>query len=137
MRKLGRTLLATGMGLLLAVGLCRAAVVNLAIEQVVKGGLAATYTSSGLLATDTYKIRNDGHIFLHFKKTGAGACTVTITTPNQVQGLDISDQTVTIPATTGDKFVGPFPPSLFNDASSDVTFTISDTVGLSWAILRL
>lgn len=111
--------------------------VRLSVEQALKSGLAATYTASGLLAANTYKFRNDGNVFLHFKKTGAGACTVTITTPGTVQGLAITDQTVTVPATTGDQFVGPLPASLFNDAASDVSFTISDTVGLSIAVIRL
>lgn len=110
--------------------------VRLSVEQNLKSGLAATYTSSGLLAANTYKFRNDGKVFLHFKKTGAGDCTVTITTPGTSQGLAIADQTVTVVATTGDKFVGPLPPSLFNDASSDVSFTISDTVGLSIGVIR-
>ncbi len=111
--------------------------VRLSVEQSLKSGLAATYTSSGLLAANTYKVRNDGKVFLHFKKTGAGDCTVTITTPGTSQGLAIADQTVTVAATTGDKFVGPLPASLFNDASSDVSFSISDTVGLSIAVIRL
>lgn len=117
--------------------LAQASEVRLSVEQVVKGGLTATYTNSGLLTTNTYKVRNDGKVFLHFKKSGAGACTVTITTPGTSQGLAISDQTVTVEASTGDEFVGPLPPSLFNDDSSDVSFTISDTVGLSIAVLRL
>ncbi len=110
--------------------------VRVSVEQNLKAGLTATYTSSGLLTTNTYKVRNDGKVFLHFKKTGAGSCTVTITTPNTSQGLAISDQTVSVPATTGDVFVGPLPASLFNDSSSDVAFTISDTVGLSFAVIR-
>lgn len=114
-----------------------AAEVRLSVEQMLKAGLTATYTSSGLLAANTYKFRNDGKVFLHFKKSGAGACTVTITTPNTSQGLAISDQTVTVDASTGDEMVGPLPISLFNDASSDVSFTISDTVGLSIAVVRL
>ena len=110
--------------------------VRVSVEQALKSGLTATYTSSGLLTANNYKVRNDGKVFLHFKKSGAGACTVTIVTPNTSQGLAISDQTVTVPATTGDVFVGPLPPSLFNNASSDVEFTISDTVGLSFAVIR-
>lgn len=110
--------------------------VRVSVEQNLKSGLTATYTSSGLLTTNTYKVRNDGKVLLHFKKTGAGACTVTITTPNTSQGLAIADQTVTVPATTGDVFVGPLPASLFNDSSSDIAFTISDTVGLSFAVIR-
>ncbi len=110
--------------------------VRVTVEQNLKSGLTATYTASGLLSTNTYKVRNDGKVLLHFKKTGAGSCTVTITTPNTSQGLAIADQTVSVPATTGDVFIGPLAPSLFNDGSSDVAFTISDTVGLSFAVFR-
>jgi|CXWL01.1.fsa_nt_gi hypothetical protein len=110
--------------------------VRVSVEQNLNSGLTATYTSSGLLTTNTYKVRNDGKVFIHFKKTGAGACTVTIVTPNTSQGLAISDRTVNVPATTGDVFVGPLPASLFNNSASDVEFTISDTVGLSFAVIR-
>lgn len=129
----------TMLAAVLALGLAVPAVateVRVSVEQNLKSGLTATYTSSGLLTTNTYKVRNDGKVLLHFKKTGAGACTVTITTPNTSQGLAIADQTVTVPATTGDVFVGPLPASLFNDSSSDVAFSISDTVGLSFAVIR-
>ncbi|MDD5302030.1 MAG: hypothetical protein PHS14_02890 [Elusimicrobia bacterium] len=131
-----KMLLAAALALALPV-VAAATEVRVTVEQSVKSGLTATYTSSGLLTTNTYKVRNDGKVFLHFKKTGAGACTVTIVTPNTANGLAIADQTVTVPATTGDQFVGPLPPSLFNDSSSDVSFSISDTVGLSFAVIRL
>lgn len=126
------------LALSLALAVPAAAVeVRVSVEQALKAGLTATYTSSGLLTTNTYKVRNDGRVFIHFKKTGAGAATVTIVTPNTSQGLAIADQTVTVPATTGDVFVGPLAASLFNDASSDVSFSFSDTVGLSFAVIRL
>lgn len=136
MKKLMQLLFAAVLALAPALPLS-AAETRLSVQQMVKGGLTATYTNSGLNTTDTYKFRNDGKVFVHFKKTGAGACTVTITTPNTQDGLAISDQTVTVDATTGDEMVGPLAPSLFNDASSDVSFTLSDTVGLSIAVVRL
>ena len=111
--------------------------VTVSSQQLLNSGLAATYTSTGLSTSNTYSFNNDGRVFLHFKKTGAGDCTVTITTPGTVQGLAIADVTVSVPATTGDKFVGPFSTSLFNDASQNVSYTLSDTVGLSVALLRL
>lgn len=114
-----------------------AANVAVSVQQVVNSGLATSYTSSGLTTSDTYQFTNDGRMFLHIKKTGAGDCTVTITTPATTQGFAIGDRTVTIAATTGDKLIGPFPASLFNDASELVSFTLSDTVGLSIAALKL
>lgn len=128
-------MLASVLALALAVP-AAASEVRLSVQQMLKAGLTASYTGS-LLASNTYKVRNDGKVMLHLKKTGAGICTLTIVTPNTSQGLAISDQTVSIPATTGDVFVGPLPPSLFNDASSDVSFTFSDEEGLTIAAIRL
>lgn len=111
--------------------------VAVTVQQLAVTGSTPSYTSSGLTTTDTYQFTNEGRVFLHFKKTGAGACTVTITTQGTMQGFAIADLTFTVPATTGDAMVGPFPASLFNDSSGLVNFTISDTVGLSVAALRL
>ena len=111
--------------------------VAVTVQQVSVGGTTATYTSSGLTTTDTYQFANDGRTFLHFKKTGAGAATITIVTQSTIQGFAVADLTFTIPATTGDQFAGPFPASLFSDSSYLVNFTLSDTVGLSMAALRL
>lgn len=128
--------LSVGLAFLLAVPVFSAET-RISVQQAIKGGLTPTRTSSGLNTTDTYKFRNDGKVFILFEKTGAGSCTVTITTPNTSDGLAISDQTVTVAASTGDVVVGPLSPSLFNDASGDVSFTLSDTVGLSIAVIRL
>lgn len=111
---------------------------TMTVTQATKSGVAPTRVSSGLVAsTQIQKFRNDGKTFLLFEKTGAGECTVTIVTPNTVGGIAVADVTVTVPATTGDKVVGPFPTRIFNDSAGDMTFTVSDTVGLSIAVLRL
>jgi len=110
--------------------------VTLAVENVVKSGLAASYTGS-LSTSNTYFVRNNGRVILHFKKAGAGDCTVTVQTPKQVAGLDVAENTLTVPATTGDKFAGPFPPSVFNDANGDLKFTLSEITGLTVAVLGI
>ncbi len=111
---------------------------TVSVQQVVKAGLATSYTASGLVAaTRTYQFSNDGRVFLHLKKTGAGACVVTVVTQATSQGYAIEDQVISVAATTGDELIGPFAASLFNDASELVSFTLSDTVGLSIAAFRL
>lgn len=110
--------------------------VNLSVEEVLRSGLAASYTGS-LSTENTYKFLNDGRVLLHFKKTGAGDCTVTIPTQNSVDGLAIADRTVTIPATTGDKFIGPFPQSIYNDSDGKVNFTLSEVTDLTVAVVRI
>lgn len=113
----------------------------LATQQLTDLGAAPAYTAAGatpLLNTgDAYTFNNDGRTLLYFKKTGAGACTVTVVTPNTVRGKAIADTTFVVPATTGDVMAGPFPPDLYNDANSNVSFSVSDATGLSVAIVRI
>lgn len=107
-------------------------------EKVARTGLAATYHSDFTVeGSNTYLIRNNGNVILHFKKSGAGNCNLTIVTPNTVDGLAITDQVVVIPATTGDKFVGPFPPSIYNDINGDIEIKLSEVTGLTGAILQV
>lgn len=109
--------------------------VRLTVERASRAGLAATYNGS-LSAADTYLVRNDGQIVLHFKKSGAGACTVTVKTPTTVDGLAVADRTFIVPATTGDVFAGPFPPKDYNEGG-DLNVTLSDVVGLTVAVVRV
>lgn len=111
--------------------------VAIAVQQVVRTGLTASYTSGLTATTNTYQFVNDGYTLVHAKKSGAGDCTVTITTPGTVDGMAITDRTVTVVATTGDKFIGPFPPSVYNDANGKVSMVFSETTGLTVAVLRL
>lgn len=111
--------------------------VPLAVEQVVRAGLEASYTGS-LSAANTYQCQNDGRTFLHFKKSAAVICTVTIPTTAEVDGKAVGDQTVAVPATTGDRFIGPFPPKIYNvKQQSYFEFTLSDVDGLTVAVMRL
>lgn len=106
--------------------------VPVATQEIVRTGLAPSYTGS-LSTSNTYQVSNDGHVFLHVKKTGAGACNVTVQTPGQVDGLDIADLVVSVPATTGDKLIGPFPVSVYG---STLNVTFSEITGLTVAALR-
>lgn len=104
-------------------------------QVVVRAGVAPTY-NSGLSTSDVYVIENDGRTILHFKKTGAGACTVTVETPGTVDGLAVADRTFNVPATTGDVFVGPFPREDYN-TGGNLRVSCSEITGLSFAILRV
>lgn len=112
------------------------AVIALTTTDLQAGGTTTTYTGS-LSTSNTYTVPNDGKVFLHFKKTAAVACTVTIVTPNTVSGLAIADQTVTVPASTGDVMVGKLSVDLFNDPTTGLlTFSLSDVAGLSVGVFH-
>jgi hypothetical protein len=102
-------------------------------EDINRVGLAATY-NTGLATDDNYQISNDGRLFLHIKKTGAGACIATAVTNTTVDGLAVPDKTVSIPATTGDKFWGPFPTSIYG---TTLNVTFDEVTGLTFAALRI
>lgn len=111
--------------------------ITLAVEAVVRAGLAASYTGS-LSVANTYQCQNEGRMFLHFKKSEANPCVVTIPTTAEVDGKAVADQTVTVPASTGDRFIGPFPPSIYNvKQQSYFEFTLDDIDGLTVAVMNL
>lgn len=116
--------------------------IALPVLKLVRTGVTMVYTASGasplLNVVDTFQFNNTGREFLHFKKSGAGACTVTIKTPGTVDGLAVAERTIIIPATTGDVMVGPFPPAIYNTPGTDTFegFTVSDVVGLTVAVVR-
>ena len=110
--------------------------VRQAAEKVVRDGLAATYNGA-LSVSDDYQINSPHNIILHFKKSGAGACVVTFTTQNTKDGQAVADRTVTIPATTGDKFIGPFPEEIYADTIGDLRYQLSEVTGLTVAVLRI
>lgn len=112
------------------------ATIDLAVEQISRDGINLTDTGS-LNIADTFQFLNDGMTFLHFKKTGAGGCNVTIVTQPVVDGQAAADRVVNVPATTGDVMIGPFPRDIYNDAAGKVVFTISEATGLTVAVARL
>ena len=82
--------------------------VVLTTRQVVPSGLTPAYQA--IDATDTYYHDNaGGKLMLHFLNTGGSPAVVTFDTEGQVDGLDIENPTVSIPATTGDRMIGAFP----------------------------
>ncbi len=109
--------------------------VTLAVQRAVPGSV--TPTRNAIATGNTYKVRNSGRVALLFEKTGAGVATITITTPKIVGGLALADQTISVPATTGDKAGGPFPPSIYNDTSGDLNFTTNEGTGLTCAVIEL
>lgn len=138
LKALGASVALAVLALVGGAGKAHADISTMTVLQSSKSGVTPTRTSTGLVASSrTYKARNDGKLFLLFAKTGAGTCTVTITTPGTVGGIAIADQTVTVDAINGDRVIGPLPTRIFNDSNGDIQFTLSDTVGLSMTAIKL
>ena len=111
------------------------AIVNITPTKIDKDGEAESFQS--MITADTYKVRNDGRMCLHFKKSGSNDANITIVTPKQVKGYAVADQVVIVPATTGDILMAPIDRDLFNDANGDVSFTTDEQTGLTLAAFRI
>ncbi len=105
--------------------------VDLTVQQVTKAsnGLTPSYTAA--TSADTYLAVNDGRVFLHAKNTGGAPVTLTVATQSTVDGNAVADYTATIPATTGDKMIGPFQPSIYNNEDRQINVTVSGACSLA------
>lgn len=105
-----------------------------AVQQINRAGVTPTYNAAA--ASD--QITGGGTVFVHVKSANGSPVTLTIPTPGKVEGLDVADFTATIPATTGDKMIGPLPEDLFKQADDGkVDLNWSSTTSVTWAALRI
>jgi hypothetical protein len=102
------------------------------------GNGAATIAATQNVPTtsDTFRFLNTGKTLLSCDK-GAGACTVTATTPASVRGVAVADPTYTVAASTEDQILGPFSPDLFNDSDGYATFAFSEVTGMTVTALQM
>lgn len=112
------------------------AIVPLTPDVMTEAGLVET-ANGGLSLANTYTFRNNGKTFLHVKNAGGTACVVTLLSPATVAGHAVAAGTVTVPITTGDKLIGPFPASVYDDVNHDVSFTLSFITSVTVAVVQL
>lgn len=103
-------------------------------QAMASSGLQATY--SAVSASDTADI-SGGTTFLHVKNAGASSDTVTVVTPGTVDGLAISDRTVSVP-NGQERFIGPLAPAVYMDPATGLaTITHSYTTSVTCALVVL
>jgi len=107
---------------------------TLAVQQIVRTGLSQALAAAN---ADGSYVPNDGRTFLRVKNADASPITVTIETPGTVDGLAIGDLAVVIPATTGDKLIGPFPPDTYNQPDGTIKATFSAVASVTIGAFRL
>lgn len=91
---------------------------SLAVQEVTRAGLAPAYTAANV---DGHSINNTGRMFLHVKNTNAVPTTCTILFGKTIDGQDTeAGREVIVPATTGDRMIGPFPTDDYNQPSGAV-----------------
>jgi hypothetical protein len=104
-------------------------------QVISRTGLAEAFTAADNTNGET--CQNDGLLFLHVKNTGGGACTVSVAIPNLVDGQTVPSKTVVVPATTGDRMIGPFPTGQYNDSSGNIGVGYSTGTGVTAAYVHL
>lgn len=106
----------------------------LTVQTTSRAGLAAVYSPADAVNGNDFP--NTGGEFLHVKNTGAAPVTLTIPTPVTIDGLAVADRTVSIPATTGDLFIGPFDNSFYGGNDGRVQLDWSAATGVTIAVLK-
>lgn len=112
------------------------AIVDLTPTVLSTAGSAPNYATD-LVSTDVYRVRNPGNVVLNFKNIAGTSRTVTVDVPSTVAGQAVPDFVYTIPATTGDIWVAPLPPSVVNDDAGNIVFSVSAGDGLSVAPIQV
>ena len=109
-------------------------------EDSSESGLTPTFNT---VAAGGDQFANNGNIVLYIKNTNAAARTVTVAaqstsyTKAGFGSLTKSNAAVVVPATTGERVLGPFPIDAFNNASGNCQITYSAETGVTVAIIRL
>lgn len=96
----------------------------------------ATPTYSAASASDTLKHTTD-HSFLIVRNAGGSPDTVTVVVPGTKYGQPVADVTVTVPATTGERWIGPFKDDMVDPTSKVITVTHSFTTSVTVALVNL
>lgn len=89
------------------------------ITQVTQDGVAQPAQTNSDAANDHELAFNDGRVLLEVGSVDAGAQNVTVVTPGSQGGLAVADLVVSVPA-GGVRLIGPFAPSVFNQADGKV-----------------
>lgn len=106
---------------------------ELTVQNIVITGLEETLAAAAA-GGDTFK--NDGRIFFYVRNASVADITVTFTTPGKIGGVDIENPAVVVTAAE-ERMIGPFNPSIFNNASGLVAVTYSGVTTLTVAAIRL
>ena len=110
----------------------------LTAQLVVASGITPSYAASSV--SDTFVDDGSERTFLHVKNTGTQK-TLTVV-PAQatanipgVGPVTVPTMSVIVPATTGDKMVGPFPSAYIN-SSGIVTVALDTATGVTVAVVK-
>lgn len=111
---------------------------TLTTQNVNRAGLGPTYAAAAG-GGDAMEVGSG--MFLHIKNAGGGSITVTLTVPagrTYEPNVAITSPVITVPATTGDRMIGPIDAQTFADLTTGLcTLTYSGVTSVTVAAVRL
>ncbi len=107
---------------------------TLVVQEPTLAGITPSYAAADV-AGDVFALAG-GTYLVHLKNSNASPRVVTFDTPAKVDGIDIANPTVTVPATTGDKLVKLTAPQLFANASGQCAMSYDAVTGLTVAVFK-
>lgn len=107
----------------------------LTTQTITRTGITPTYAA--VTASDT--LTPDKETFIQIKNAGGSSDTVTVEVrAGDPVGLTISDLSISVPATTGDRMIGPLPPQFFADPTTGLcTVTHSFITSVTAGVFKL
>ncbi len=104
---------------------------TLTVQKMVLTGVAPTFVA--VAASDVFP--NDGKTYIEVKNAGGTQDVVTIPAQSTCSQGSLHDSVTTVPITTGDRVIGPFDPTRFNNSSGQVTVNHSFTTSVTCAVV--
>jgi hypothetical protein len=101
-------------------------------QNVKRTGLTPTYGAANAAG---HSFANSGRELLHVKTVGTPT-TVTIQTPGTVDGLAVAELVISLLANE-ERLIGPFPPSVYNQAGDEVYVDFSAVTAVTVAALKI
>ena len=90
------------------------------VTQVTPSGVEPAAQIAGDTTNNNVIEANDGDVILEVVNSDSEAAhAVTISTPRTVGGINVEEDTVTV-AASSTKWIGPFPPQVFNQSNGSV-----------------
>ena len=105
----------------------------LTVQQVVRAGLEPVFVAA---AGGGDEFVNTGTEYLEVVNGSGADVTVTIVTPNTVDGLAVTDRAVVVTAGERRK-IGPFPTSIYNNSNSKVNVTYSSATSVTVGLFKV
>lgn len=111
--------------------------VEIPATQIVQTG-ATPPTQTNSDSASGHKITgNNGRLFLEVTNVGGTAETVTVATPLVVGGLTVASLGVSVPSASAVRVIGPFPPTIYNQAGVDEVYVDCTTNYLRFRAYQL